>query len=69
MIPEIAYVHQAPDRREPESTMPTHDSIVRARAAQRLEREAFTESTGIRVNRNGKMMIPKFPRRVHPTIC
>ena len=69
MITETGHAHHTPDRHDLDPTEPTHESIVRARAAQQVERLAFTEITGVPVNRNGKMMIQKGYQRTHPTIC
>lgn len=55
MIHENAYAHETPDRRHAESETPTQHSIMRALDAQRRERNAFTEVTGIPVDRDGKM--------------
>jgi hypothetical protein len=38
---------------------PTRDSIAAALIAQRREREAFARTTGSRVNRDGRMSLPR----------
>jgi hypothetical protein len=59
MVPERVYVDLMADQNEG----PTPESIARAWAAQQRERAAFTENTGVMVNRDGRML-----RRNHPDL-
>jgi hypothetical protein len=55
-VPETDHAYPTIDRREPGQDQPSSDSIARAQAAQQRERAAFTKSTGVGVNTDGRML-------------
>ncbi len=55
-IDYIAYTEYAADASDSKSDGPTVLSIAAARAAQQRERAAFTQDTGILLDRDGRLL-------------